>query len=239
MSVAEPVEGRGPTVAGGAIRTVAGGAIRTVAVSAIRTVAVSAILALAGSPALGASPALAAMPTPPTPTPTPPAPTLTRARLQGQFLLAGRVTVANNVRGEHVGQKVTRTWTFVPGCPAGACATIGLLRRRVGGSDQLVLRRRDPGYYTGTGSFFAPLKCGSRTYPKGSAVPFTITVRVTAATLSGAAVVATRINASYTNRSRSNLTPCPAFLGHDAATYHGHVAPPTAPGAGAGAGAGT
>ena len=156
---------------------------------------------------------------------TPPTPTPATARLQGQFVMAGRVTVAKDIRGEHVGDNVTRTWTFTPRCAVGPCNTIGLVRRRAGGSDQLVLRLSSPGYYVGTGSFFAPLRCGGRTWRRGASVPFTITVRVTAAVLAGSDVVATGITASYTNRSRSNRTPCVAALGHDAASYHGHLAP--------------
>ena len=168
---------------------------------------------------------------------TPPAPTPAAARLEGQFLLAGRITVAKNVRGEHVGQNVTRTWTFTPGCPVGVCTTIGLSRRRSGGTDNLTLSLRSPGYYVGNGRFFAPLRCGGRTIRKGASVPFSITVRVTVATLAGSDVVATRINAAYTNRSRGNLTNCVAFLGHDAATYHGHVVPQGSPTGGVGPGA--
>jgi hypothetical protein len=164
---------------------------------------------------------------------TPPVPTPGTARLQGQFALTGRVTVAKNVRGEHVGQQVKRTWIFTPQCPVGACQTISLVRRRGAGSDSVQLRRRSPGYYVGTGSFFAPLQCGRDVWRRGASVPFTITVRVTAAALAGSEVVATRISASYTNRARVNRTPCVAVLGHDAATYRGTAVPPpsTVPGA--------
>jgi hypothetical protein len=153
----------------------------------------------------------------------PPAPSPGSARLQGQFLLTGHVTVARNVRGERAGQNVMRTWTFAPACAARACATTSLIRARSGGSDKLVLHRRRRGYYVGNGSFYAPLRCGQRTYNKGEAVPFTITVRVTATTVSAGVVFATGVSASYTNRSRRNLTSCVAVLGHDAATYRGHL----------------
>jgi hypothetical protein len=208
-----------------------------------RTHLAAAIGALAGT----APPAAAAIPpvaigalagtAPPAAAATPPAPTPASARLEGQFLLSGRITVATNVRGEHAGQSVTRTWTFTPGCPAGVCTTIGLSRRRSGGTDNLALRLRSPGYYVGNGRFFAPLRCGGRTIRQGASVPFSITVRVTAATLAGSDVVATRINATYTNRSRSNLTDCVAFLGHDAATYQGQVVPQGSPTGGVGPGA--
>jgi hypothetical protein len=158
---------------------------------------------------------------------TPPPPTPANARLEGQFALSGRVTVAKNVRGERVGQTVRRTWTFTPSCATGACGTIVLVRNRAAGSDQLVLSLRSPGYYVGSGSFFAPLRCGRHTWPRGSVVPFTITVRVNAAALAGSDVVATQISASYTNRRRINRTPCVAVLGHDAAVYAGQVVPAT------------
>jgi hypothetical protein len=153
------------------------------------------------------------------------------ARLQGQFLLAGRVAVAAHVPGEHVGQVVSRTWSFTPGCPAGPCATVTLVRTRASGVDTVTLYRRGPGYYAGSGSFFAPLRCAGRTYPNGAAVPFTITVRVTRTLPAPWPLLASRVSATYVNRSRQNLTPCVAVLGHDAATYHGYVLtaqPPTA-----------
>ena len=167
---------------------------------------------------------------------TPPPPTPANARLEGQFALSGRITVAQNVRGERVGQAVSRTWTFTPSCATGVCSTIALVRSRAAGSDQLVLSRRSPGYYVGSGSFFAPLSCGRDTWRRGSEVPFTITVRVTAAALAGSDVVATRLRATYTNRSRTNRTPCVAVLGHDADVYTGRVVPTTG-GNGTGTGA--
>jgi hypothetical protein len=153
------------------------------------------------------------------------------ARLQGRFALAGHVTVVDNVRGEHVGQNVGRIWVFTSTCPVGPCPTVTLVRARAGGQDTIALSRRAPGYYKGSGSFFAPLRCRGRTYAKGEAVPFTITVRVTAATVSAGVVIAAQVRAFYKNRSRINLTPCVAFPGHDAASYHGHLvvgAPPAA-----------
>ena len=166
---------------------------------------------------------------------TPPPPTPANARLQGRFAASGRVTVASNIPGERVGQTVSRTWTFTPSCATGVCSTIFLVRSRASGSDQLVLSLRAPGYYVGSGSFFAPLRCGRHTWRRGSVVPFTITVLVTAAALAGSDVVATQISATYTNPARSNRTPCVAVLGHDAAVYTGQVVP-TAGGTGTGPG---
>jgi hypothetical protein len=146
--------------------------------------------------------------------------------LQGAFRLSGRITVATRVPGERAGQPVLRTWTLIPACPAGPCPIIGLIRRRPTGTDRLRLRRLAPAQYVGTGSFLAPLRCGSRTYRRGAAVPYTIAVRITAAVLSGGVTLATGINATYTNRTRTNLTRCVSVLGHDAATYHGELIHP-------------
>jgi hypothetical protein len=154
----------------------------------------------------------------------PPVPlAIAAARLQGQFLLEGKVTKAKHIPGEHVGQVVSRTWTFNPTCPAGACDQVQLVRARVSGTDTLVLSRRRPGYYVGVGTFFAPLRCGTRVYPLGAAVPFTVTVTVTASLAGPDGLIASRVNATYVNRSRRNRTPCVGVLGHDAATYHGHL----------------
>ena len=188
---------------------------------AVSGVAVSGIAASVPVPAFAAAPA--------------PSPPLGAARLQGEFLLAGRVTQAKLVPGERVGQLVSRTWTFTPRCPAGACDTVQLMRTRASGTDRVMLRRSKPGYYAGSGTFFAPLRCGSRIYPRGASVPFTITVQVTAALGAPGTLVASRVNATYLNRSRRNLTPCVGVLGHDAASYHGHLQLGTPPTGGAGA----
>ncbi len=156
-----------------------------------------------------------------------PAPAST-ARLTGTFLLAGTVTVADNVRGERRGQAVHRTWIFSANCPAGPCATVTLARQRVQGTDRLTLRSTAPGYYVGYSSFYRGLRCGSRIYRRGERVPFRITVRITQALVVNGQVIASRINASYRNQVRYNLTPCVAYLGHDAASYHGRVVLPPA-----------
>jgi hypothetical protein len=162
-------------------------------------------------------------------------PTLGLARLAGQFELAGRVTVAVRIKGERAGQNVLRTWSFLPRCATGACAIVALVRERASGSDTVTLRRRSPGYYTGSGSFYAPLKCGRNTYRKGLLAPFTVTVTVTKALRDPTGqLVATRVKATYTNRSRRNLTQCVALPGHDAASYHGHVIIGSSPSGGAG-----
>ncbi len=179
----------------------------------------------AAAPALatvpGAAPALATVPGAAAAAIPPPA--LATARLQGSFELAGRVTVARSVRGERVGETVKRLWSFTATCPSGQCPAVALVRQRVHSSDALILTRRGPGSYAGNGSFFAPLRCAGRVYPRGESVPFTITVQITSAAVLGAGAIATRVNATYVNRTRINRTPCLAILGHDAARYHGHA----------------
>lgn len=174
-----------------------------------------AALATAGAPAaLATSVALADSPAP-----------VASARLEGSFNLAGRVTVAANVKGEHAGSVIHRLWQFLPHCPAGVCARVTLVRGRGNGTDRLTLHHSGPGIYTGTGSFTAPLRCSGRLYPAGEVVPFRVTVTITSATASAGGVIAGRVDARYVNRSRSNRTPCVAFLGHDAARYHGFLIP--------------
>jgi hypothetical protein len=103
------------------------------------------------------------------------------------------------------------------------------VRQRADGIDGLSLRRRGPGYYAGSGKFYAPVRCGNRTYPRGALVPFTIEVHITAAALVFGVDIATRVVASYSNSRRTNLTPCVSALGHDAASYHGHIVAGPAP----------
>ena len=70
------------------------------------------------------------------------------ARLQGSFVMKGKVTRADGVRGEHEGQHVKRTWSFNSKCNGGACANVVLHKRRGGGhTDKLVLHRTSPGVY--------------------------------------------------------------------------------------------
>jgi hypothetical protein len=171
-----------------------------------RLLALSAVLSLAVAPAAAA----------PTARPG-------TARLTGRFTMTGKVTKAVLIRGEHVGQKVKRTWTFTPRCASGQCGSVQLVRQRQSGTDTLVLKRIKRGYYEGNGKFFARLRCSGRVYNRGMSVPFTIQVHLTAAAVQGGQAVATRIRASYTNRSRRNHTPCVAIPGHDAASYTGKL----------------
>jgi hypothetical protein len=152
---------------------------------------------------------------------------LASARLQGVFAMSGRVTEAVNAGREHRGEIVRRTWTFTSTCPAGACPTVALTRtrNRTGPplTDQLVLYRRSPGFYFGTATFLAPVRCAGRGYAKGEAVPFSITVRVTAAQTVAGQVLASRVRAFYRNPQRIGLTKCLSAPAHEAARYTGKL----------------
>ncbi len=199
-----------------------------------RSAAAFAVLAAAAPAPAAAAASRTATATAPAAATTPAPPG--QARLSGSFGLSGKITVARLVPGERVGQTVTRTWGLHADCPTGACATETLVRQRAGGRDTVTLRRRSPGYYVGTGSFFAPLRCGAHVWRRGALVPFTITVRVTAAVVYNGAL-ATAISATYTNTRRTNRTPCVAVLGHDAAIYQGGLLPsPPTGGGGLGSG---
>jgi hypothetical protein len=143
------------------------------------------------------------------------------ALLKGAFRMSGRVTVASNVRGERVGQLVTRTWTFTPQCASAPCPTVQLVRGRGNGTDTLTLQQTRTGAYAGSGLFYAPLRCSGRIYPRGQEIPFRISVRITATD----GTRASAISATYVNRERTNLTPCIGVLGHDSARYVGLLAP--------------
>jgi hypothetical protein len=149
------------------------------------------------------------------------------ARLQGQFSLAGHITVAVGVPGERVGQPVLRSWTFVPACPVGPCQTLLLARRRAAGTDRLALNLVAADRYSGTGSFYAPLRCRRHVQRAGELVVFTVTAQITNATLDSSGVpVATQIHATYSNRLRINRTRCVAAPRRDAAVYDGSIAVP-------------
>jgi len=150
------------------------------------------------------------------------------ARLQGHFTMTGRITSARDVPGEHVGERVNRVWDFVAPCPAGQCATEKLVRPRAIGVDRLRIERKHRmfGSWSGKGSFYAPLRCGSRTYRRGERVRYEITVRITGAAIVNGVRVVTSVKARYRQSERRNRTPCFATLGHDAAVYTGTIINP-------------
>ena len=144
------------------------------------------------------------------------------SRLAGTYQMTGRVTAAHDVRGERVGELVQRTWTFTPLCVTGPCAQVRLFRARADATDTLILTQTSPGHYSGSGRFFAPLKCAGTVYSAGEEVPFNINVTVTATTTApDGTVLAQQIGATYVNKSRLNLTRCVIVLGHDSARYTG------------------
>jgi hypothetical protein len=149
---------------------------------------------------------------------------ISAARLDGTYQLAGRITHAVNVFGEHRGKTFIRVWRFAAQCASGPCATVLLTRPRAGGIDTVMLSQRRPGLYVGTGRFYAPLRCRGRVNPRGELVPFEVTVTITAAIVTpSGGDSAVRVNATYLNRARQNRTLCVVPPSHDAATYHGHI----------------
>jgi hypothetical protein len=178
-----------------------------------RAIALTAAVVASAAPAAAAKPSLFA-----------------GARLEGEFSMQARITVAKNVVREHVGEGLGRTWTFRPSCASGACAQIQLVRNRAGGADVLTLDETTPGSYAGSGLFYAPLSCAGKTYLQGESVPFRITVTITGESPFG---FATAVTATYVNPSRRNLTRCVDIPGHDAATYTGQLGAPKTGGTGA------
>jgi hypothetical protein len=147
------------------------------------------------------------------------------ALLQGTFTMKGKITVAAHVYGEHAGQHVTRSWTFVPGCSAGGCQKVVLKRFRSKRHvlDTITLHRKSPGVYVGKHRFWLALRCGSALVKHGGYGNETITVKIVRAVVNGGTRHATGIRASYDNPSRYNETRCPGGIGHDAATYRGQL----------------
>lgn len=145
--------------------------------------------------------------------------------LKGTFAMKGRLTKVVHVFGEHTGQRVRRSWTFVPQCQTADCPTVLLKRQRSGQHilDTITLNRQASDLYVGRGRFFFALRCAGLVVPKGGVAAEKITVRITAQSTVGATTFATAIRASYRNPWRKNLTRCPGGLGHDAALYRGQL----------------
>jgi hypothetical protein len=146
-------------------------------------------------------------------------PLIDGARLQGTYGMNGLVTEAVGVPGEQAGQAVQRLWKFSPQCQK--CTAILLTRQRQSGADHVWLQPHGNGYYTGVGTFTAPVRCHGRTYPRGVLVPFTISVQITAAGQIGSLVQATQLHATYTNHKRINRTRCVPAPSYDSASYSG------------------
>jgi hypothetical protein len=157
---------------------------------------------------------------------------LAHTRLAGEFIMTGRITAAHSVAGEHVGETVKRTWTFLATCPIGQCLTETVVRSRAVGGDRTLMSRpklSEFNRWTGEGSFFAPLMCGSRVYPLGERVFFRIMVQVTGEALVSGLPVATAVRATYRSYRRTNQTRCVFPLGNDAAVYTGTPVTPVIP----------
>ncbi len=158
------------------------------------------------------------------------------ARPTGTFAMLAYVTSAMNVPGEHVGQSLRRRWALSPeSCAESVCEALNLDRERSAGvTELLALRRVAVGTYTGTGSFYVPLRCKNRTYTHGSRAPYRITLTIRSAVTVQDIGFARTITAAYQNSTRSDSTPCVLDPSHDAARYSGSAssAVPTPPVAG-------
>ncbi|MGO9974243.1 MAG: PKD domain-containing protein [Solirubrobacteraceae bacterium] len=145
------------------------------------------------------------------------------AHVLGSFSMAAFVTVAVNVRGEHAGERLMRTWTIVPrGCRRSACEWLDVDRELSAGRHlRITLKRVGIGRYSGRGAFYVALACLGRIYPRGSRVPYRVTLTVRSATMVNTLRFARRITARYVNPERSDATPCPLGPSHDAAVYSG------------------
>ena len=99
--------------------------------------------------------------------------------LEGSWSMQGRVTKAQGVRGEHRGQRVTRSWIFEPACSGGPCRKVVLSRERSRHRiDRVVLRESGRGRYEGNGRFYVPLRCRSKVYPHGGIAYETIRLSI-------------------------------------------------------------
>ncbi|MEA2435715.1 MAG: hypothetical protein QOF65_271 [Thermoleophilaceae bacterium] len=155
------------------------------------------------------------------------------ARLQGTWAMSGTVTRADNVRGEHKGQKLKRTWTFTSSCASGACSSVRLKRERASKHFDTITLKRSASTYAGSGKFYVRLKCNGRTYNRGGIAYYTIRVTPTKTRTVQSKAFATRVKASYNNTKRVNKTPCAGSIGRDAGSYTGKLTsefptPPTA-----------
>jgi PKD domain len=154
------------------------------------------------------------------------------ARVTGTFAMAARVTRAYGIPGEHVGRIVLRTWRFQPlRCSGDVCAALSLERERSGHIvETLTLQRIAVGTYAGSGAFSVSLQCKGRLYQAASRVPYRITVRIVRVITIQGIVFAQSLAATYSNRSRTDSTPCGLGPAYDAARYHGTaVSPPQPP----------
>jgi hypothetical protein len=155
-------------------------------------------------------------------------------RLQGTWTMKGKITRADNVRGERKGQRIRREWKLSSTCASGPCKTVKVTRKRTAGQkDTTMLTRVRRNYYSGKGRFYVRLRCNGKVYPRGGLATMTLTVKVTRSATVQGKPFATGITATYNNPKRVNRTPCAGGIGRDAATYTGTLSSPvpTAPSA--------
>lgn len=147
------------------------------------------------------------------------------ARVQGRFTMRAVVTAAFGVRGEHRGERLTRTWRIRPGgCQGDVCDVLHLRRTRGHGRTlRLALHRLPGGDYAGRGAFFVPVSCRGRIRRHGARAPYAIRLRVTAARTIGGIRFARRVAATYVNRTRIDRTGCALQPSYDAARYSGRL----------------
>jgi hypothetical protein len=149
-------------------------------------------------------------------------------RLVGTFRMEGRITKAVGVRGEHKGQKLTRSWSIGSPCLGPAtCPAITVDRLRGAGHHAPVtIRRRAEDVWLGNGAYTFPLRCEGRRYPKGGLAPYTLRIKIIAVQLVQDVPFATAISANYVSKARINRTRCAGGFGSDAAQYTGFLASP-------------
>jgi hypothetical protein len=136
-----------------------------------------------------------------------------------------RITAAVNVRGEHRGERLTRTWRIRPGrCEGDVCQVLHVRRTRGRGRRLwLTLRPESDGTWVGYGSFYVALSCRGRIDRRGARAPYTIRLRVTATRTVGGVRFARRLKATYVNRRRIDRTRCAIAPSYDAAGYTGRL----------------
>lgn len=139
--------------------------------------------------------------------------------------MRARVTQAVNVRGEHRGQLLRRTWVVRPqNCNGAICGALVLDRERSAGRhDTLTLFRIGRGVYAGHGAFDVPLRCRGVVYEQGAHAPYRVALHIRSARLVQGIPFASSVTATYVNRFRRNMTPCRLGASHDAARYSGTV----------------
>ncbi len=131
------------------------------------------------------------------------------ARVQGRFTMRTVITTAVNVRGEHRGERLTRTWRIRPSrCGGDVCRRLHLRRTRGRGRRLgLTLYLRPDGSWVGHGAFFVALSCRGRIDRRGARAPYTIRLRVAATRTVGGIRFARRLRATYVSRARIDRTP--------------------------------